>query len=288
MLVFDKIKDMQKYSGSLRADGISLGFVPTMGALHGAHASLIKRSVKENDFTVVSIFVNPTQFGPDEDFNSYPRKFEKDSAVCEELGVSAIFHPSSEEMYAVGSVTTVNVEKLSETMCGAHRPGHFRGVATVVAKLFNIVNPSRVYLGQKDYQQFRVIERMVKDLNFNLELIMCPTVREEDGLAMSSRNKYLNDEERKKAPGIYQALVKGKELIESGEKDAKKVSGQISSCISETLGDVKIDYAGVYDAFDLNEVERIEKPVVLAAAVKLGKARLIDNVIAGLEEKRNK
>lgn len=279
MKVFRSAGETQKWADSIRAEQKSIGFVPTMGALHVAHAELVKRARAENDFVVVSIFVNPTQFSPEDDYDSYPRDFEEDSRLCRDNGVDIIFYPEVPDMYLKDSSTVVEVTGITETMCGRYRPGHFEGVATVVVKLFNIVKPHRVYLGQKDYQQYRVIERMARDLDFGIELIICPTVREKDGLAVSSRNKYLNEQQRTQAAWIYRALIQGEKLIDSGEKKADIVNEKIKDTINKNIQDCRIDYAGVYDAYSLKPVDVIETDVVIAASVWLGKARLIDNVL---------
>ncbi|MFH1414786.1 MAG: pantoate--beta-alanine ligase [Elusimicrobiota bacterium] len=277
--ISDDIKAVRARLRQERSQGKTIGFVPTMGALHKAHAQLIKRAVSENDFSVVSIFVNPTQFGPDEDFKTYPGDFDADTALCDSAAVDTVFHPSVETLYKEDESTRVVVSGITDTMCGKTRPGHFEGVATIVSKLFNIIEPHRVYLGQKDYQQFRVIERMVKDLDFDIELVMCPTEREDDGLAVSSRNRYLDDKERKQSAYIYKALKKGKEMILAGERDAGAVSRKITEIITGNIDAQGIDYAGVFDAYTLKPVGEIKKDIVLAAAVRLGRARLIDNTI---------
>lgn len=250
-----------------------------MGALHIAHEELIKKARAENDFVMVSIFVNPTQFGANEDYDSYPGTFEQDSELCRNNGADAIFYPEVQDMYLTDSSTAVEVSDITETMCGRYRPGHFEGVATVVAKLFNIVKPHRVYLGQKDFQQYRVIERMVRDLNFDLDLIMCATVREQDGLAVSSRNKYLNARQRKQAGCIYKALRQGEKLINTGVKKTEVISTKVRDMINRNIPGCKIDYAGVYDAYSLKPADVIRSDVVIGVAVWLGKARLIDNII---------
>ncbi len=279
MKVFKDISEIRKWADTIRAERKSLGFVPTMGALHIAHAELIKTAEEKNDFVIVSIFVNPTQFGPGEDYDSYPENFEKDKELCKNTGVDAVFYPDISEMYPREYSTTVKVSDITETMCGKCRPGHFEGVATVVAKLFNIINPHRVYLGQKDYQQYRVIERMVGDLNFDLKLVMCPTVREKDGLAVSSRNQYLSEAGRCQAPCIYRELKECEKLIKKGIKEARLINEKIKSIIKENIPECKIDYAGVYDACSLKHVDIIKGNVVIATAVWVGKARLIDNIV---------
>jgi len=256
----------------------SVGFVPTMGYLHQGHLALVRRAREENRTVVVSIFVNPTQFGPREDFGAYPRDLNRDLKLLEEGGADIVFVPSSEEMYPLDFSTWVDVEKVTERLEGAIRPGHFRGVATVVAKLFNIVQPTKAYFGQKDAQQAVVIKRMVADLNMDLEIAVVPTVRESDGLAMSSRNTYLNPEERQAATVLFKALSLAKQLWQGGEKDTSKIRQRMASLIQkEPLA--KIDYVSVADAETLEELETIDRPAVASLAVRIGKTRLIDNVI---------
>ncbi|SHH22668.1 pantoate--beta-alanine ligase [Thermosipho atlanticus] len=255
----------------------SIGFVPTMGYLHEGHLSLIKYAKKENDVVVVSIFVNPTQFGPNEDYNNYPRNLERDLKLLEDLEVDYAFVPDVSEMYPSDFSTFVEETELSKYLCGASRPGHFRGVCTVVTKLFNIVKPTRAYFGQKDAQQFRVLRRMVRDLNMDVEMIELPIVREEDGLAMSSRNIYLTPEQRKAATRLYKSLLKAKELIEMGIKDASKVKNEMKKILDHPL--LKIDYIEIVDEQTLKPVEKIENKVIVALAVFVGRARLIDNII---------
>lgn len=275
-------KKMQEWADSVRKEGASSGFVPTMGALHAGHSSLIKRARSENGRTVVSIFVNPTQFGPGEDFGSYPRPFDEDRRMCEKLGVDAVFCPETAEMYSGPGYTSVRVSSITSSMCGKMRPGHFEGVATVVAKLFNCVKPDKAYFGQKDYQQFRVIEALVRDLDLDIDLVMCPVVRDDDGLAVSSRNKYLDGSQRAAAPGIYRALLEGESMIKGGEKNGALAVKRIKESIKKSLPGCRIDYAGVFDALDLSPVKNIGADVVIAAAVYVGKARLIDNILVKL------
>lgn len=245
-----------------------------MGFLHEGHASLIRRCREENDIVVVSDFVNPTQFGPNEDLEAYPRDFERDSALCESLGADLIFNPEPEEMYQ-NPCAYVSINTLSETLCGKTRPIHFQGVCTVVSKLFHIVAPDRAYFGQKDAQQLAIIRKMVQDLNFDIEIVGCPIVREEDGLAKSSRNTYLNEEERKAALCLSRAVRKGQEIICAGSK-AGDVLGEMRSMIeAEPLA--KIDYVSMVDALTMQPVESVEKDVLVAMAVYIGKTRLIDN-----------
>lgn len=255
----------------------SLGFVPTMGALHEGHAALISRSVAENDATVVSVFVNPTQFGPGEDLHKYPRTLEADLDLCEREGAAAVFTPNSVMMYPAGFTTWVNVEGLTDKLCGRSRPNHFRGVCTVVAKLFNIVAPTRAYFGQKDAQQAIVLTRMARDLDLPLEVITCPTVREPDGLALSSRNRYLDDRDRQRALSLYRALQAAETGLAAGESDVATLK---RACWAELDGNVeKVDYVEILAADDLSSLDAVNKPALCAIAAFVGSTRLIDNVI---------
>jgi len=274
---------MQEIALGLQRTGKTIGFVPTMGYLHEGHLSLVRAARKDCDLVVVSIFVNPLQFGPREDFATYPRDLERDLRLAEAEGVDYVFVPSVEEMYPQGFSTYVEVTgELTEKMCGRSRPGHFRGVTTVVMKLFQIVQPTKAYFGQKDAQQALVIRRMVQDLNVPVEVITCPIVREEDGLAMSSRNVYLNPEERKQALALPQALNAGKELVEKGERDPQKVRERILEVLQNSPG-VRVDYVEVCNGENLADLEKLKGPVLLAAAVWVGKARLIDNIYLEVE-----
>lgn len=258
--------------------GDSVGFVPTMGYLHEGHASLIQAARKGNDRVVVSIFVNPMQFGPTEDLASYPRDLEKDSALCESLGVDLIFHPEPEEMYHPGFSSYVDMSVLTEELCGLSRPVHFRGVCTVVSKLFHIVQPDRAYFGQKDAQQLAVIRHMVDDLNMDVEIVGCPIIREEDGLAKSSRNTYLSPEERKAALVLSRSIALGRKLVEQGETDAGKIVSAMKECIeAEPLA--RIDYVKAVDGLTMQQIAAVQKPMLVAIAVYIGKTRLIDNFI---------
>jgi len=257
-----------------------VGFVPTMGYLHEGHLVLVRRAKAENASVVVSIFVNPTQFGPQEDFKKYPRDPERDLALLEKEGTDVVFMPAVDEMYPPNFNRWVEVGKVSERLEGASRPGHFRGVATVVARLFNIVQPDRAYFGQKDAQQLLVIKKMVAELNMNLEIVGVPTVREGDGLAMSSRNTYLNPEERKAAAVLYQALTLAQKLWSQGEKDAKAIIRQMTELIQKQPL-AEIDYISVADAETLDELDRVKPPALVSLAVKIGRTRLIDNVVVG-------
>jgi pantoate--beta-alanine ligase len=256
----------------------SVGFVPTMGYLHDGHLALVKQARDENSVIVVSIFVNPTQFGPKEDFRTYPRDTERDLALLEKERTDIVFMPSDKEMYPEGYRSWVEVEKVTDRLEGSCRPGHFRGVATVVAKLFNIVEPTRAYFGQKDAQQALVIKKMVVDLNMNLEVIAAPTVRENDGLAMSSRNVYLNHQERQAATVLFKALTLARNLWEKGERNAETIRQKMTSLISkEPLA--KIEYVSIADAQTLEELSEMDRPALASLAVRIGKTRLIDNVV---------
>lgn len=258
--------------------GLSVGFVPTMGYLHEGHGSLIKAARAENDKVVVSIFVNPMQFGPTEDLASYPRDLAKDSALCESLGVDMIFHPEPEEMYHSNFSSYVDMSVLTEELCGLSRPVHFRGVCTVVNKLFNIVQPDRAYFGQKDAQQLAIIKHMVDDLNMNVEVIGCPIIREEDGLAKSSRNTYLSEEERKAALVLSKSIALGRKMVEDGETSTKAVTDAMKAFIEqEPLA--RIDYVKAVDGLTIKQIEKVQKPMLVAIAVYIGKTRLIDNFI---------
>ena len=279
MQVIEKISDMQSYVRKCKLDGKTIGFVPTMGYLHEGHLSLVRIARKRCDILVVSIFVNPTQFGPGEDFDKYPRDFGRDKKLCEQENVDIIFAPSVEEMYPKDSVTYVDMAgEMTKVLCGKYRPGHFRGVMTVVSKLFNIVQPDIAVFGRKDGQQLAVIRRMVSDLNFPIEIIGGETVRESDGLAMSSRNKYLTEEQRKSAPALYKSLLLAKTMIEDGETDSSKIVERMRDYISNS-GDFKIQYIEIVDADTLTPVDKIRNKVMIALAAFLGETRLIDNIV---------
>ena len=276
MIISENVQEVRKLTSNWKKRGFSVGLVPTMGYLHPGHISLIERARKENDMVVVSIFVNPLQFGPNEDLDKYPRDMAHDREVCEKAGADLIFAPQTSEMYPCENLVFADVKGLDEGLCGAKRPGHFRGVCTVVSKLFNIVLPDRAYFGEKDAQQLAIIRRMVKDLNFGTMIVSCPIVREPDGLAMSSRNLYLSPEERKAALSLSRSLSAARELMRKGEKNAVKIREMIVAGISaEPLA--RIDYAEIVDPADLKPVDKIEKPVLAAVAVYFGKTRLIDN-----------
>lgn len=263
-----------------KKEGKTVGLVPTMGFLHEGHGSLIKKCREDNDIVVVSVFVNPTQFGPNEDLEAYPRDFERDKALCESLGADLIFHPEPDDMY-VDPCAFVNIHTLSATLCGQSRPVHFQGVCTVVSKLFHIVVPDRAYFGQKDAQQLAIIRKMVQDLNFDLEVVGCPIIREADGLAKSSRNTYLNDTERKAALCLSQAVKKGQEVIAPGCDAEAVLDAMVTVIEGEPLA--KIDYVSVVDALTMQPVETVAKDVLVAMAVYIGKTRLIDNFIYAVE-----
>lgn len=272
---------MQRTACALRAAGRRIGLVPTMGYLHEGHASLIRRAQRQSDEVVVSLFVNPRQFGPGEDYQAYPRDLDRDLRLIRETGGDIVFIPSTEEMYAGDFATSVHVEGLTEGLCGASRPGHFRGVTTVVAKLFTAVKPHLAVFGQKDAQQALVIRRMVRDLNLDVEVLIAPTVRELDGLALSSRNVYLNPEERLEAAVLYQALRLARQMAEDGERDAQKIVRRMTALISERPS-ARIDYVSIVDTGGLKPVDRLTGEVLVAVAVRFGRARLIDNVILKL------
>lgn len=278
MKIVETIKEVREQVRAWRKEGLTVGLVPTMGYLHEGHKSLIDRAVAENDRVVVSVFVNPMQFGPSEDLESYPRDMERDAALCEQAGAALIFHPQPEEMYPKDFSSYVDMNTLTGGLCGKSRPIHFRGVCTVVAKLFHIVEPDKAYFGQKDAQQLAVIRHMVNDLSFGIEIVGCPIIREEDGLAKSSRNTYLSEEERKAALILSQSLKEGKKCVEKGEKSGANLKKLIADKI-QTEPLAKIDYVEVVNWNTLEPVEQIEKPVLVAIAVYIGKTRLIDNFI---------
>jgi pantoate--beta-alanine ligase len=277
MKIINSPKEMQKEARLLLQSGKYISFVPTMGYLHDGHVSLIKIARENADVVVVSIFVNPMQFGPNEDFKNYPRDFARDEKLCREAGADFLFYPNPENMYLDDHSLWLSEESLSTVLCGASRPGHFRGVCTIVAKLLNIVQPDFMVLGEKDAQQLRVLRRMVRDLNFHVEIISAPTVREADGLAMSSRNKYLTPAERKEAVCLFQSLEKAKTLFAAGERDAEKIKAEVRAVIKATSG--KVDYIELVDDETLQPVQSLEKAALLALAVKFSGARLIDNTV---------
>lgn len=275
MKIVSTIEEVRAQVKEWKKEGLSIGFVPTMGYLHEGHMSLID-AAGENDKVVVSIFVNPMQFGPTEDLASYPRDLEHDAKLCEEHGVDLIFHPTPKEMYGDQFYSYVDMDVLTKELCGLSRPVHFRGVCTVVTKLFNIVTPDRAYFGQKDAQQLAVIKRMVRDLNMDIQIIGCPIVREEDGLAKSSRNTYLSAEGRKAALVLSRAIRLGEQMAKDGEKDAAKIEKAMRKTIeAEPLA--KIDYVSIVDAVSIEPIEQLQGEILGAIAVYIGKTRLIDN-----------
>jgi len=279
----ETVSGMMDLSRRWRQEGKSIGFVPTMGYLHEGHLSLVRQARKENDVVVVSIFVNPTQFGPGEDYERYPRDLKGDMELLEPIGVEAVFVPSAGDMYPQGYRTFVEVEDITTRLCGASRPGHFRGVSTVCCKLFNIVRPHRAYFGKKDFQQYVVLRTMVRDLNMDLEIVPMPIVREPDGLAMSSRNAYLNDQERKAALCLYRSLKKAQELFSRGERQAGVIRAAVEKVVkAEPLA--TIDYVEVVDPDTFLPVDEVREGTLVALAVKVGPARLIDNTQLGLDE----
>jgi len=281
MQTVSKISELRKLLQPARTSGQLIGLVPTMGAFHDGHISLMAAARKECDLVVVSLFVNPTQFGPGEDYQKYPRPFAADQKIAQDNGVDILFAPTVKEMYKTKPLTKVEVTELSSKLCGYYRPGHFAGVATVVAKLFNIVLPAKAYFGEKDWQQLQIIKQMTKELNFPVKIVGLPTVREKDGLAMSSRNKYLNSRERKAATVLYKALKMGAELIKSGEKNCAAIKKQLINYIaSEPL--VKLQYLTICQPQSLNELKRVGKENLIAVAAYVGSARLIDNILVKL------
>ncbi|MCK5281952.1 MAG: pantoate--beta-alanine ligase [Nanoarchaeota archaeon] len=278
MEIIKTIEELKKYRKTTEG---KVGFVPTMGHLHDGHLSLMKAAREECNNVIVSIFVNPTQFGPNEDLDAYPRDFERDKRLCEGGSVDCIFYPDVDEMYPREELTIVRVERITQKLCGKTRPTHFQGVTTVVAKLFNIVQPDIAYFGQKDLQQSIVIKRMAEDLNMDIKIKVCPIVREKDGLAMSSRNSYLKENERKAAPVLYESLQKAKGLFEKGENNADKIKETIRNNIEDKVKKEigNIDYIEIFDTENIDDVKKIKKGNAIALAVFIGKARLIDNII---------
>ena len=278
MKICNTIEDMRAACRAARHGGKRLGFVPTMGALHEGHLSLVRAAKAASDVVAASIFVNPTQFGPTEDLAKYPRTFERDRELLESEGVELLFAPAVEEMYPAGAATWVTVEGLSDKLDGRSRPGHFRGVSTVVAKLFHVVEPDVAFFGQKDAAQIAVVRRMVRDLSFPVEIVACPIVREADGLAMSSRNAYLNEQQRKQALVLHRALMQVKNLWESGERGAEKLlaAGRAEVALEEA---VRLDYFEIVDAESLDAVEKVESGTLVAVAAFVGTTRLLDNIL---------
>jgi pantoate--beta-alanine ligase len=280
MRIIRSISQMRKISGALKRKGRTIGFVPTMGALHAGHLSLIRQCRKDNDITAVSIFVNPIQFGPKEDLKRYPRPFRKDVSLCQKEKVDLIFYPRAADMYPQDFKTSVEVKELGDLLCGAFRPGHFRGVATAVSKLFNIVGPDIAYFGQKDAQQAAIIERLARDLNFPLKIKVLPTVREIDGLALSSRNVYLSGKERQDSLVLSKALGLARELIRHGQRNAPRIISRIRALILAKKS-AQIEYIAIVDNRDLRPVKIINENCLIALAVRFGKTRLIDNLRTG-------
>jgi len=277
MKIVRSIRLMREISRGQKSKGRSIGFVPTMGALHEGHLSLIRKAGKENNFLVVSIFVNPTQFGKMEDFKRYPRALEKDALLCKRAGVDVIFYPSAKDMYPSECKTYVEVEDLNQVLCGNSRPGHFRGVATVVTKLLNIVSPNRAYFGQKDAQQAVIIRKIVGDLNLSVKVEVLPTVRQADGLALSSRNTYLKPQERIDALGLFQSLKLAKDLIRQGKTDSSAIINSMRKLI-RAKKNAKVDYIAIVDAQNLTPLRKVSGKCLIALAVWIGKTRLIDNL----------
>lgn len=279
MQCFETRTELRAFLKEVRQRQQTVGLVPTMGALHEGHLSLMRTAAEENDHVVATIFVNPTQFGPNEDFSKYPRTLEEDARLAAEAGVTVLFHPPLEEIYRTGNATWVEVVGgLTESLCGRTRPGHFRGVTTVVSRLFNIVQPDRAYFGQKDAQQVQVLKRMTEDLCFDIQIRVLPIIRESDGLAMSSRNAYLSEKERQAALVLSRSLEKARQLIEAGERDTKTIVETVTACIQQEPLAV-IDYAELVHPDDLRPRERLEKAGLLALAVRIGQTRLIDNAM---------
>jgi len=278
MKIIETIKEMRAFIAQARKQGQSIGLVPTMGSLHEGHLTLMRQAQQVCDVVVVSIFINPTQFGPNEDFAKYPRDLVGDSEKAASVGVQVIFHPQAKEMYPQGYSSFIDVEGITDQLCGASRPGHFRGVATVVAKLFNIVQPDQAFFGQKDAQQVLVLQRMVSDLNMNVDIVIVPIVREGDGLAMSSRNAFLSEAERRAGLVLSRSLAVAEQLVASGERDTQKIRLQVLATIqAEKLAEC--DYVEIYEYPSLLSIDRIQEKALLALAVKFGQTRLIDNVI---------
>ena len=282
MKVITTIAEMQQHILKLKQSDATIGYVPTMGYLHEGHVSLLRQARKENDIVVLSIFVNPLQFGPTEDLDAYPRDFERDRNVAEEEGVDFVFYPSAMEMYPKSPSVKVFVQERTEVMCGKSRPGHFDGVATVLVKLFNIVQPGRAYFGLKDAQQVAVVDGLIRDFHFPIELVAVETVRESDGLAKSSRNVYLDQEERKQAAELNKGMILAKEAIMEGERDPAKVFAVIREHLSQNC-DASIEYIDILSYPDLLKLERLQGKIIIALAVKFSKARLIDNIILEVE-----
>ncbi len=278
MKIIEDITVMQRYATQLREEGKTIGFVPTMGALHQGHLSLMQRAKEETDHVAVSIFVNPTQFGPKEDYEEYPRELKGDTEKTASAGVDILFTPSASAIYPEGYRTFVEVEGLSNVMCGKTRPGHFRGVTTVVLKLFNMVRPHKAYFGQKDYQQTVIIKRMVEDLNLDIDIVVLPTVREADGLAMSSRNQYLDQGERKSSTILYHSLSEARLLFDKGEHSADILRQTIVRAFIAKPS-ARLEYVAILHPETLSEVDEVRTGIVIAISARIGRTRLIDNII---------
>ena len=283
MQITKTIKSIRQIVTNARAQGKSIALVPTMGFLHPGHISLINAAVKQCDFVVVSIFVNPTQFGPNEDLDRYPRNLETDAKICENANADVVFAPAVNEIYAEKNITWVTVDKLTENLCGTSRPTHFRGVTTVCAKLFNIVTPDKAFFGQKDAQQAIVIKRMARNLNFPLEIVICPTIREPDGLAMSSRNKFLTEDQRKNALLIYKALQQCEKMVSHREHNCQNLIRQMRK-ILESSPQLDVEYISIVDPATVRDIEKIADNALVAIAAKIGTTRLIDNIILHLHK----
>jgi pantoate--beta-alanine ligase len=279
MNTYTTIAEVRQVVAAARRRAESIGFVPTMGALHDGHAGLVRTAARRCGFVVVSIFVNPTQFGPTEDFTAYPRTLAADAALCESAGAAAIFAPSVAEMYPRPGLTEVHMKTLGDNLCGASRPGHFAGVCTVVSKLFNIVGPDVAFFGAKDFQQSAVIRRMAADLDFPVEIVVCPTVRESDGLAMSSRNRYLTPSQRGAAPALFRSLQSAAAAIRERHPPAADVRAMIQAQLAAEAPEGVVDYIKLVDPHELRDVQTTDQPVLVALAVRLGQARLIDNLL---------
>jgi len=276
MEIIKTINEVRRITAAWKKEGLSIGFVPTMGYLHEGHQSLIELAAAENDRVVASVFVNPLQFGPNEDFSSYPRDLERDMEVCRNAGAHMIFHPEADEMYFPDFCTYVDMDSLTAGLCGKSRPGHFRGVCTVVCKLLNIVGADRAYFGEKDAQQLAVVRRMVRDLSMAVEIVGCPIIREKDGLAKSSRNTYLSPLEREAALILKKSLDAGRKLAHEGERNARRIVDTIAeNLVTEPLA--RLDYVELVDAFSMEKVDAVDRPVLVAVAAYIGKTRLIDN-----------
>ncbi|MBT2754934.1 pantoate--beta-alanine ligase [Mesobacillus foraminis] len=282
MRIITRVKEMQAEISALKAEGRSIGFVPTMGFLHEGHITLLTRAKKENEILVLSIFVNPLQFGPGEDLDAYPRDFDRDRARAENAGVDFIFYPSAEEMYPKPPSVKVTVQERTDVLCGASRPGHFDGVATVLTKLFHIIMPDRVYFGLKDAQQAAVVDSLIKDFHFPVEMVPVPTVREEDGLAKSSRNVYLDQGERSQAAHLYKSLQDAREAIEKGERNPETLIEMVRAHLNNHC-EAAVDYVNIYSYPELKPLRTLTGNVIIALAVKFSKARLIDNLILEVE-----